>query len=31
MLHDILFACLFLAMVVTPALITMRHKGEENE
>ena len=32
MLHDILLASIFLAMVVAPALITMRHhEGEEKE
>lgn len=31
MVHDILLAAVFLAMVVTPALLTMRGANKENE
>ena len=31
MVHDILLAAVFLAMVVAPALLTMRGANKENE
>jgi hypothetical protein len=31
MIHDLIFAALFLAMVITPALVTMRQENEEND
>jgi len=31
MVHDVILAAVFLAMVIAPALLTMRGSGEENE
>jgi len=31
MVHDVILASVFLAMVIAPALLTMRTSNEENE